>query len=75
VKILQNYTEKYAFLCILEASFRQYCFYIFLFLGSEGVAMAQWPPHPYASANASAVVLKLGSIEPLGFAGSVSGVR
>jgi len=35
---------KYTFLCILEASFRQYCFYIFLFLGYEGVAMAQWPP-------------------------------
>ena len=31
-------------MCILEASFRLYCFYIFLFLGSEGVAMAQWPP-------------------------------
>jgi len=28
----------------MEASFRQYCFYIFLFLGSEGVAMAQCPP-------------------------------
>jgi len=36
-------------LCILEARFRQYCFYILLFLGSEGVAMAQWPPPPYAS--------------------------
>ena len=31
------------------STFRQYCFYIFLFLGFEGVAMAQWPPPPYAS--------------------------
>jgi len=35
---------KNTLLCILEASFRQYCFYIFLFLGSEGLTMAQWPP-------------------------------
>jgi len=34
---------KYAFLCILEANFKQFWFYIFLFLGSEWVAMAQWP--------------------------------
>jgi len=36
--------HKDAFFCIVEASFRHYCFYIFLFLGSEGLAMAQWPP-------------------------------
>jgi len=28
-KMLQNYTWKYTFLCILEARFRQFCFYIF----------------------------------------------
>jgi len=28
--------QKYPFLWILEESFRQYCFHIFLFLGSEG---------------------------------------
>ena len=29
----------------------EYCFYIFLFLGSEGRAMPQWPPPPYASGH------------------------
>jgi len=49
---LENFAKlhlKIRILCILEARFRQYCFYMFLFLGSEGVAMAQWPPPPYAS--------------------------
>jgi len=41
--------ENYAFLCIMEASFRQYSFHIFLFLGSEGWPWHSGLPPPYAS--------------------------
>jgi len=52
---------KHAFLCILEASFKQYCFYIVLFLGSERVANWPWHsglPPPYASGS-QMLVLKI----------------